>query len=88
MALPFASSSIPVHLVRGVLAIAALTLSLWLLRAPSPLAVPGAAALGVGGLVLLRGCPMCWTIGLVATISASLGRRRIEAARGVASLNR
>ena len=56
----FASASLTVHLVRG--AIAALLLSLAVLGEGShPLA---SLAAGVAALVALRGCPVCWTIGL------------------------
>jgi hypothetical protein len=34
---------------------------------------------GVAALVALRGCPMCWTVGLVATLSQ--GRRDSTAER-------
>ena len=58
----FASRSVRVHLVRGALGLLLLVAGLalahvsawWLLLAP--LAV-----------VLWRGCPSCWTIGLMAT---------------------
>ncbi|MEY4510465.1 MAG: hypothetical protein RLZZ450_2587 [Pseudomonadota bacterium] len=60
---PFASASVVAHLVRGVLAATLIALAIsthaqfpWL-----------SAAAGVGALVLLRGCPLCWTIGLVET---------------------
>jgi hypothetical protein len=68
----FASASLTVHLVRG--AIAALLLSLAVIGERShPLA---ALAAGVAALVALRGCPVCWTIGLFETISAKIDARR------------
>lgn len=61
----FASKSLGEHLLRGLIGVAALT---------------GAAAYGGLGwpllvllpaaLVALRGCPACWTIGLVETVWA------------------
>ena len=59
----FASSSVAVHLTRGVLGFGALTLALawapdgW----PALLLIPLA-------LWAFRGCPMCWTMGLVQTL--------------------
>jgi hypothetical protein len=34
------------------------------------------------GLVALRGCPMCWTVGLMQTISAGRLRRSCSAEQG------
>jgi len=64
----FASASIAEHLARGAVGLAALGGSV--LAAPSHpwlslLALPVA-------LIALRGCPTCWTIGLVQTIAARL----------------
>jgi hypothetical protein len=62
----FASKSVVEHLARGLVGLGALGGSVfyaasypWL----SLLAIPVA-------LVALRGCPMCWTIGLVQTLVA------------------
>jgi hypothetical protein len=58
----FASSSVPVHLVRGALGLAVLVMAVLLARSTAwwllltPLTV-----------VLWRGCPTCWAMGLVAT---------------------
>jgi hypothetical protein len=57
--MPFASSSVPIHLARGALGLAALA----------------AALLGGGAWLLLllvtvaawRGCPTCWAVGLMQT---------------------
>lgn len=32
-----------------------------------------AVVLGVGGLVALRGCPLCWLMGLVETLTHKTG---------------
>ena len=37
---------------------------------------PAARGPRLGALVALRGCPMCWTIGLVETLGDSLRRLR------------
>jgi len=58
------SRTVPIHLLRGVLGLGFLlitlhyagTLGWWAL-------VPGAAA-----LACFRGCPLCWTLGLVETV--------------------
>lgn len=71
----FASRSVSGHLVRGVIGLGALTgavvfaSALW----PALLLLPVA-------LVALRGCPMCWTVGLVETIVAGVRGRAAPAA--------
>lgn len=77
MAEGFASRSLPRHLVRGVLgfgsiaaAVAGVPLFGWYTLLLAPL-----------GLVALRGCPMCWTIGLVQTLSAGRLRRSCREGR-------
>ena len=70
----FASRTIAGHLARGVVGIGALVgAAVWAPRAPwvSLLLVPLA-------LVTLRGCPTCWTIGLVQTAAAALAGRRAK----------
>lgn len=71
----FASRSIARHLVRGVVGIAALIGLVTL--APQHPAV--AVVLLPLALVALRGCPMCWTIGLAQTIWARARRRPVDA---------
>ncbi|WP_409179860.1 hypothetical protein F9C11_25425 [Amycolatopsis sp. VS8301801F10] len=66
----FASRSLPVHLARGVAGFGLIAASVAL--APvvgwaSLLALPA-------GVLALRGCPTCWAIGLVQTLS----RGRLE----------
>ena len=62
--MPFASSSVPVHLARGVLGLVA-----------AIAAFAGVGALGAASLLLLvvtvvawRGCPTCWALGLAQTV--------------------
>jgi hypothetical protein len=62
---PFASTSLAVHLLRGLAGFAALAGALWSAQ-DWPLA---ALALGALALVAWRGCPTCWTIGLIETAS-------------------
>ena len=57
---PFASKTMTMHLVRGVLGFG----SLWgafQIVGTHPLVAVG---LGLVMLVAFRGCPMCWTVGL------------------------
>ncbi|WP_331749312.1 MULTISPECIES: hypothetical protein [unclassified Streptomyces] len=67
----FADDSLPRHLARGAVGFGALIGSLALL----PVAGPASLLLAPVGLVVLRGCPMCWAIGLVETLSAGRLRR-------------
>ena len=64
----FASKTIAEHLLRGLVGIACFLLVVrlgtshpWIAFVAVPLA-----------LVALRGCPMCWTMGLVETLRARL----------------
>jgi len=67
----FASRNIGTHLVRGAAGFGPLLLAWYLWpRVGWPAVVPAAI-----GVVALRGCPMCWTIGLIQTLS----RRRLRA---------
>ncbi|GAA4903795.1 hypothetical protein LX16_3778 [Stackebrandtia albiflava] len=67
----FASRSLPRHLIRGVLGIGALIASVGSI----PVFGPVTLLLAPVGLVFLRGCPMCWAIGLAQTISRGRLRR-------------
>jgi hypothetical protein len=67
----FASASLPRHLARGGLGFGALIGSVLLI----PAVGPAALLLVPVGLLALRGCPMCWTIGLLQTISKGRLRR-------------
>ncbi len=67
----FCSSSIGIHLLRGLGAAALLALAVYLAADPgASIAVRLAAApLIAGTFFLLRGCPMCWLVGLFETIA-------------------
>lgn len=67
----FSSSSVAAHLLRGVLGIAAIVAALMLAQ-DQPFA---SLALGVAALLALRGCPTCWTIGLIETIALRLRKK-------------
>jgi hypothetical protein len=66
--LMFASKSLVEHVVRGVVGLAAFAFAAMVAPA-HPLLALAAVPLA---LVALRGCPMCWTIGLAQTVAAKL----------------
>jgi hypothetical protein len=68
----FASASVAAHLARGALGFGTIALAVVLAVAVTPAAL----AIAPLGMVALRGCPTCWTVGLIETISAG----RIERA--------
>jgi hypothetical protein len=72
---PLASPSLARHLGRGAVGFGLIVVALALCAVLSPLAL----MLVVPGMVALRGCPMCWTAGLVETVSAGRAVRRCGA---------
>ena len=66
-----ASTSLPAHLTRGALGFGLLGAAIAL----APSHGPAALLLAPPGLLALRGCPTCWLVGLVETISAGRLRR-------------
>lgn len=60
----FASRSLAGHLVRGGAGIA---LAVWSIRHQDDTVAAFAAA--IAALLAFRGCPVCWTIGLVETVA-------------------
>lgn len=76
----FASASLTAHLVRGIVGFGSLAASLALI----PVAGAVALLLLPVGVVALRGCPACWAIGLLQTISR--GRLQRSCADGVCHL--
>ena len=62
----FASPSIARHLLRGVVGFGALTAAILLARTPG--LVAASAALAILAVLALRGCPVCWTLGMVETV--------------------
>ncbi|MFE7740771.1 hypothetical protein [Nocardia sp. NPDC057455] len=67
----FASASVPRHLVRGVVGFGALIGAVALL----PIFGVVSLLLAPVGLLALRGCPTCWAIGLMQTVSRGRLRR-------------
>lgn len=78
MASTFASSSVSRHLLRGSLGISALMLSIASLQTGTILGITGGALLAVSSLVFLRGCPMCWVLGLIETVSMQMHQRQVH----------
>jgi hypothetical protein len=74
----FSSATIAEHLARGVIAIGALIAATNLLLVSAWWTAPASLGLGVVGLVMLRGCPMCWTIGLIETIRSRRKSQRLS----------
>ena len=65
--LVFGSTSLFGHLLRGLMGFVAVD---WAFMHQSE---PVLAVLAVGvALVLFRGCPLCWTVGLMETIAGKL----------------
>jgi len=70
----YASKSLPAHLARGVLGFGLLLGSMALIPVVGPLSL----LLFPAGMVVLRGCPTCWALGLVQAISRGRIRRTCE----------
>ena len=67
----FASKSVVAHLVRGIIAAVLIVWALDLLSTEPIFAL----AAGAAAMVAMRGCPLCWTMGLFETISETLRTR-------------
>jgi hypothetical protein len=67
----FAGASLAGHLLRGACGFGLLGAALAL----TPSIGPAALLLAPAGLLALRGCPMCWTVGLIEAIAAGRLRR-------------
>jgi hypothetical protein len=63
---PFASKTLARHALRGGVAIGAIALAIEL-NHDQPLL---AGVAGIAALIALRGCPMCWIVGLLETLRA------------------
>lgn len=78
----FASTSVPRHLARGAIGFAALIGAFALL----PWTGVASLLLAPLGFIALRGCPTCWAIGLIQTIS--MGRLHRSCRAGHCQLTR
>jgi hypothetical protein len=70
----FASKTIAAHMLRGVIAAALIAWAL-LYQSSNP---AFAVAAAVGAVAAMRGCPMCWTVGLLETIAVTIRVRRAD----------
>jgi hypothetical protein len=68
---PLASGSVSEHVVRGVVGVLAAVLALVLLPVVGPFSL---LLLGVT-VIAWRGCPTCWAVGLLGTLSDNRARR-------------
>lgn len=64
----FASKTIAAHMMRGGIAAALIAWAV-LHQSSNP---AFAVAAGVAAVIAMRGCPMCWTVGLLETIGARI----------------
>ncbi|WP_331771123.1 hypothetical protein OG948_46720 (plasmid) [Embleya sp. NBC_00888] len=72
-----ARDSVARHLVRGAVGLGALVGAFALI----PVVGPAALLLAPVGLIVLRGCPTCWLVGLIQAISAGRLERRCTEGR-------
>lgn len=78
----FASTSVPRHLLRGAIGFGLIIGAIALVPVLGPVILLAAPL----GLIAFRGCPTCWAIGLVQTISR--GRLERSCKDGVCTLTR
>ncbi|MGC9382779.1 hypothetical protein [Streptomyces sp. MH13] len=78
----YSSKSLPRHLARGVIGFGVIVGSI----AMVPVVGPAALLAAPLALVAFRGCPTCWMVGLVQTISR--GRLERECVDGVCTLTK
>ncbi|MER6300790.1 hypothetical protein ABT247_14645 [Kitasatospora sp. NPDC001539] len=77
----FSSRSLPEHIVRGVVGFGSLIGSVALVPVIGPISL----VLLPVGLVAMRGCPTCWAIGLMQTVSR--GRLQRSCRNGACKLS-
>jgi hypothetical protein len=61
----FCSSSVSMHSLRGAAALALIASAIWFNQT---LGSTGSVLALVSAVLLMRGCPMCWLLGLIETI--------------------
>jgi hypothetical protein len=78
----FASKSVSEHLVRGVLGLTCLYVGYQLIAPSESWLAFGGGFVFLGlSLWALRGCPLCWSVGLINTVAGILHRKQ-EARNG------
>lgn len=70
----FASKTFIEHILRGIIGVFAIIFAIKIGNTSGAQAVIASLALGVAALFALRGCPICWTTGLVEMIVARVKR--------------
>ena len=78
----FASTSVPRHLARGALGFGGLIGAIALL----PVTGPVSLLLLPVGILALKGCPTCWVIGLIETISRGRLQRACGGGQGASTV--
>ncbi|MBY0573579.1 MAG: hypothetical protein K2P84_07850 [Undibacterium sp.] len=68
----YCSTSVSIHLLRGVAALGLIIAAFYL----SSYGIVWSALAGIGAVVLLRGCPMCWLMGLFETMQPQRSANR------------
>jgi hypothetical protein len=66
----YCSRSVSVHLLRGAAALGLIFTAIFL----SSYGLMWSVAAVIGAVLLLRGCPMCWLMGLFETMKRSRSR--------------
>ena len=64
----FGSKTVLAHILRGVIGFCALALAILLALNADTASVLASVTLAIVALIALRGCPVCWTIGLFETL--------------------
>jgi hypothetical protein len=84
----FASKSMPEHIVRGAIGFLNLAAAAWVLSYPGLMPLIGAVGFGGISMVALRGCPVCWSIGLMNTfLNTSLKSKSCAACDDLSARN-
>ena len=68
----FGSRTVLEHALRGVVGLTAIIMAIVLGRETGAVALIASVALAGIALVAFRGCPVCWTIGMVETVRERL----------------
>jgi hypothetical protein len=74
----FGSKTALAHILRGVIGFCALALAILLARDADTASVLVSVGLAIVALVALRGCPVCWTIGLFETLRGKTADRNMR----------
>ena len=67
----FGSKTVLAQILRGVIGFGALALAIRLARHADTASVLGSATLAIVALIALRGCPVCWAVGLFETLRSN-----------------